>query len=87
MTRVLLALAALAAAGPALAQAPAYPGATVTIGTIVIQPNDTGGVEDETLPSGSTVSDTINTNPVAGSNASRPERALPDGNANDGGNG
>ena len=82
MKRLLLTLAALAAAGPALAQGSTYHRDPVTTGTIVFQPNDTGGGPDETISFGATGADTINTNPAAGGNASHPERAVPNGSAN-----
>lgn len=84
--RSFLIIAALITAAPALAQGSSFTQDPAVTGTITVQPNDTGGGEDETISFGATGADTINSNSAAGGNASRPERAVPNGSANGGNN-
>jgi hypothetical protein len=78
---------ALMIACPAFAQGVAVPRGPATTGTIIQgQPNTTGNVQDVIIAPGATGADTITTNSAAGGNASRPERAIPNGSANGGGN-
>jgi hypothetical protein len=74
--------------GSVLAQ-PLEPGGLPrTTGAIVQQqPNTTGNDPDVIIARGATGADTITTNSAAGGNASRPERAVPNGSANGGSGG
>jgi hypothetical protein len=87
MKRLLLAIAAMTAAGPALAQDSSYrdPGATGSI--ISNQPNNTGGGDDFTESPGGTGVDAFSSSSAAGGNASRPEVGAPNSSGGSSGSG
>ncbi|MFF9549892.1 hypothetical protein [Methylobacterium fujisawaense] len=87
MKRLLLAIAAMTAAGPALAQDSYYrdPGATGSI--ISNQPNNTGGGDDFTESPGGTGVDAFSSSSAAGGNASRPEVGAPNSSGGSSGSG
>ena len=76
---------ALLITGPALAQGvPLNQGPATTGAVIQRQPNTTGNDRDIVIAPGATGADTITTDSAAGGNASRPERAVPNGSAGGG---
>lgn len=87
MKKFLLIGVVLFAAAPAFAQSdtPRQPGVGGTV--IQNQPSTTGNDRDVVVSHGATGADTVTTNSAAGGNASKPERAVPNGSANGGGSG
>lgn len=77
MKRLLLAIAALTAAGPALAQGSFYREPAATGSIISNQPNNTGGADDFTESPGGTGVDAFSSSSAAGGNASRPGLVRP----------
>ena len=88
MTKVsLFSVLALLVSGPAFAQSLPGPGQSgAPGGAVQRQPNTTGNDRDVVIAPGPTGADTITTDSAAGGNAGHPERAVPNGSANGGGN-
>ncbi|WP_426314738.1 hypothetical protein ACN9MF_01870 [Methylobacterium fujisawaense] len=87
MKRLLLAIAALTAAGPALAQGSSYRDPAATGSIISNQPNNTGGADDFTESPGGTGVDAFSSSSAAGGNASRPEVGAPNSSGGSSGSG
>ena len=88
MKRLLLAIATLAAAAPALAKESSYRDPDATGSIISTQPNNTGGGNDITDSRVGTGIDTLSSSSAAGGNVSRPELGAPNssgGSSNNGG--
>jgi len=88
MKRLIVAIAILVAAAPALAQESPYRDPDATGSITSTQPNNTGGGDDVTGSRAGTGEDGFSSSSAAGGNVSRPELGAPNssgGSSNNGG--